>query len=178
MSTDVPNLPQDTPGDDQFLSDESWQPNKEDALLATESDDVLDEGLTAPDTDPLASLDLTESGQREGETWDDRLAREEPEVWEEQPPADASDQAGTGLSGEQPPHAESAVGTLVAAPDDDDPTDRPGEEQDVFAATAAGTGVQAPEEQAMHLEDQGIAVDEGGTIDPDGGDVTAAQDRP
>ncbi|MFD1506589.1 hypothetical protein FE374_15615 [Georgenia yuyongxinii] len=177
MSTDVPNLPQDSPGDDQFLSDESWQPNKEDALLTTDSEDVLDDGLTAPDTDPLASLDLTESGQREGETWDDRLAREEPEVWEEQPPADASDQAGTGINGEEPTGEESAVGTLVAAPDDDDPSDRPGEEQDVFAATAARTGNLAPEEQAMHLEDQGIAVDEGGTIEPDGEDVIAGEDR-
>jgi hypothetical protein len=176
MSTEVPDLPQDTPGDDQFLSDESWQPNKEDALIATDSDDVLDEGLTAPDTDPLASLDLTESGQREGETWDDRLAREEPEVWEEQPPADANDQAGTGLSGEQPAREESAVGSLVAAPDDDDPTDRPGEEQDVLATTAARAGDLAPEEQAVHLEEMGVAVDEGGTIEPDGDDVTG-QDR-
>lgn len=167
MSSDIPDLPQGSPGDDQLLSDESWQPNTEDALLGTD-DDVLDQGLTAPDTDPLASLDLTESGQREGETLDDRLAREEPEVWEEQPSDDASDMAGTGLSGEQPETRAAELGELAALPDDDDPSDRPGEEQDVLAVEAGSPGALSPEERAMHL-DEDVAVDEGGTIDPEPG---------
>jgi hypothetical protein len=171
MTTDNPSTPVSnggTPGPDQFLTDESWQPNKEDALLDTETDDVLDEGLTAPDTDPLASLDLSESGQAEGETWDDRLAREEPEVWEEQPDDDES-RAAPGPSGEEAPDVRegTGIGRLVAVPDDDGPEDLPGEEQDVLAEDAgvAGGGF-LPEEAAMHVEGEG-AVDEGGTIDPD-----------
>jgi Family of unknown function (DUF5709) len=170
MSTDLPSLPQDSPGDDQFLSDESHQPGEEDMLLGNPSEDVLDEGLTAPDDDPLASLDLTESGQREGETLDDRLAREEPETWEEQPGDDASPYAGPGLSGEAAPDgvSDAGVGRLVAAPDDDDPTDAVGEEQDVLAEDVGVDGARfMPEEAAMHVtEGQDIAVDEGGTIDP------------
>lgn len=167
MST--PSLPTGSPGDDQFLSDESWQPGEEDMLLDSPSGDVLDEGLTAPDDDPLAGLDLTESGQREGEDLDDRLAREEPEVWEDQPGADASPLAGPGLSGETAPDGatDTTVGRLVAEPDDDGPEDLPGETQDILAEDVGIDGARfMPEEAAMHLEDEG-AVDEGGTIDPD-----------
>lgn len=160
-----------SPGSDQFLADESWQPGEEDMLLDNPSEDVLDEGLTAPDDDPLAGLDLTEAGQREGETFDDRLAREEPEVWEEQPGADSSPYAGRGPGGEPAPDgaAEASVGRLVAEPDDDDPSDLPGEEQDVLAQDAGVGGARfMPEEAAMHLTDaDDVAVDEGSTVDPD-----------
>ncbi|WP_127132338.1 DUF5709 domain-containing protein [Georgenia sp. SYP-B2076] len=159
-----------SPGSDQFLADESWQPSEEDMLLDNPSDDVLDEGLTAPDDDPLAGVDLTESGQREGDTIAERVAREEPEVWEERP-ADDSPHAGPGTGGEPAPDGvdETSVGRLVAEPDDDDPSDTPGEMQDVLASDVGLDGARfMPEEAAMHLTDtEDVAVDEGGTIDPD-----------
>ncbi|MPV36545.1 DUF5709 domain-containing protein [Georgenia subflava] len=173
MSTENPEYEPTTgatPGDDQFLTDESWQPNKEDALLQTDSEDVLDEGLTAPDTDPLAGLDLTQEGQAEGETWDDRLAREEPEVWEEQPPAEAADLAAPGPSGEDAPEGadQTSVGRLVAEPDDDGPEDQVGEQQDLLAEdTGLSGGRFSAEEAAMHVEGENVAVDEGGTVEPD-----------
>ena len=167
-NSDTPVSGGGTPGAEQFLPDESWQPNKEDALLDVETEDILDEGMTAPDTDPLASLDLSESGQAEGETWDDRLAREEPEVWEKQPDDD-EDRAAPGLGGEEAPDVRegSGVGRLVARPDDDDASDEVGEQQDLLAQDAgvAGGGF-VQEEAAMHIEGEG-AVDEGGTIEPD-----------
>ena len=107
MSTDnadpTPNPA--VPGGDQYVPDESRQPGEDDMLLG--STDPLDEGLTAPDDDPLAGLDLTPAGEREGEELDDRLAREEPEVWEDEPAMnddpEASPQAGRGLAGEPAP---------------------------------------------------------------------------
>lgn len=171
MSTDNTDVnPSAGPGEDQYVPDDSWQPGEDDVLLDTPSGDVLDEGLTAPDDDPLAGLDLTESGQREGETHDDRLAREEPEVWEDQPAdADSSPYAGPGPSGEPAPDgaADTSVGRLVAEPDDDGPEDLPGESQDVLAEDVGVDGARfMPEEAAMHVEGEG-AVDEGGTIEPD-----------
>ncbi|GAA4417777.1 hypothetical protein GCM10023169_06590 [Georgenia halophila] len=175
MSTDhTEPTPQPTgPGEDQYVPDESWQPGEDDALLDHPSEDVLDEGVTAPDDDPLAGLDLTEQGQREGEDHDDRLAREEPDVWEDEPSSDddsdTSPYAGPGPSGEPAPDGvdDTAVGRLVSEPDDDEWTDEPGESQDVLAQDV---GVDAarfmPEESAMHTEEE-VAVEEGGTVEPD-----------
>lgn len=107
MSTDNadPNPNPAVPAADQYVPDESRQPGEDDMLLGAE--DPLDEGLTAPDEDPLAGLDLTPAGEREGEELDDRLAREEPEVWEDEPAMDddpeASPQAARGLGGEPAP---------------------------------------------------------------------------
>lgn len=93
MSTDNadPNPNPAVPAADQYVPDESRQPGEDDMLLGAE--DPLDEGLTAPDEDPLAGLDLTPAGEREGEELDDRLAREEPEVWEDEPAMDDDPEA-------------------------------------------------------------------------------------
>lgn len=151
-------VPEGTPGREQFATDTdtSWQPEKEEALLDTPAEDVLDEGLTAPETDPLAGLDLTPSGQAAGEDLDDRLAREEPEVWEKQPDPEAAQQVATGLAGEQGPHDETSVGRLTGTDDE-------------LTAEDAGHagGVPAPEEIAVVLEDESGAVDEGGSPEPE-----------
>ncbi|KAE8762914.1 DUF5709 domain-containing protein [Georgenia thermotolerans] len=178
-NTEIPST-EGSPGGDQFLADESWQPGEEDMLLDTPTDDVLDEGLTAPDEDPLAGEHLTPAEMEEGDTIDERVAREEPEVWEQQgPDAEASPHAGPGPMGEPAPDnvADAGVGRLVAEPDDDDPTDQVGEEQDVMAEDV---GVDAarflPEEAAMHITDgDDLAVDEGSSVEPDDADLDAAQ---
>jgi len=179
MSTDhTEPTPQPTgPGEAQYVPDQSWQPGEDDELVDRPSEDVLDEGITAPDDDPLAGMDLTESGQREGETHDDRLAREEPDVWEDEPTSegdpDASPYAAPGPSGEQAPDGatDTAAGRIVAEPDDDDPTDLPGEAQDVYGSDVGAAGARfGPEESAMAIEDKpggDVAIDEGGTAEPD-----------
>src|SRR5690606_22487715 len=136
-----------------------------------------DEGITAPDDDPLAGMDLTESGQREGETHDDRLAREEPDVWEDEPTSegdpDASPYAAPGPSGEQAPDSAAATvaGRLVAEPADDDPSGRPGEWQVGYGSDVAGAGARfGPAAPAKAIEDApggDVAIDEGGTAEPD-----------
>ena len=115
--------------------------------------------------------------------WDDRLAREEPEVWEQQPDADASPYAGPGLGGKSAPDnvTDAGVGRLVAAPDNDDPSDQVGEEQDVLAEDVGVDGARfMPEEAAMHVtEGDDLAVDEGSSIEPDDEDFTSGgADRP
>lgn len=149
-------IPEGTPGREQFDPEESWQPDKEDALLDTPAEDVLDEGLTAPETDPLASLDLSPSGQLQGEDLDDRLAREEPEVWEEEPDPEAGQYAATGLAGEPGPSDRVAPGRLEETGDD-------------LVADDAGYagGVPTAEESAMAMEEDSAAVDEGGSPEPE-----------
>lgn len=139
MSTDNadPNPNPSVPAGDQYVPDESRQPGEDDMLLG--SGDPLDEGLTAPDEDPLAGLDLSPAGEREGEELDDRLAREEPEVWEDEPAMDddpeASPQAGRGLAGEPAPSGGQAPEEAALRVDAD--------------------------------PDAEIAIDEGSSVDPD-----------
>ncbi|GAA1633136.1 DUF5709 domain-containing protein [Georgenia ruanii] len=178
-NTEIPST-EGSPGGDQFLPDESWQPGEEDMLLDTPADDVLDEGLNPPDEDPLAGEPLTQEDLVAGDTLDERVAREEPEVWEEQrPDAEASPYAGPGPTGEPAPDnvADAGVGRLVAEPDDDDPSDQVGEEQDVLAEDVGVDGARfLPEEAAMHVTDgDDLAVDEGSSVEPEDEDLTAAQ---
>lgn len=178
-NTEIPST-EGSPGGDQFLADESWQPGEEDMLLDTPTDDVLDEGLTAPDEDPLAGEHLTPAEMQEGDTLDERVAREEPEVWEQQrADAEASPHAGPGPMGEPAPDnvADAGVGRLVAEPDDDDPTDQVGEEQDVMAEDVGLDAARfLPEEAAMHITDgDDLAVDEGSSVEPDDAELDAAQ---
>ncbi|MFS3130603.1 DUF5709 domain-containing protein [Nocardioides sp. Bht2] len=62
------------------MSEDQLQP--EDTLLDRGVDDVLDEGYSPPDR-PRGSNDksVTALGELEGETLDERIAQEEPEVW-------------------------------------------------------------------------------------------------
>jgi hypothetical protein len=179
-NTEIPST-EGSPGGDQFLADESWQPGEEDMLLDNPTEDVLDEGVTAPDEDPLEGEHLTPAALEQGDTLDERIAREEPEVWEEQrPDAEASPHAGPGPMGEPAPDnvADAGVGRLVAEPADHDPTHQVGAEQVVMAEDV---GVDAarfmPEEAAMHVtEGDDLAVDEGSSVDPDDEELTAAQE--
>lgn len=64
------------------MSEDQLQP--EDSLVDRGVDDVLDEGYSPPDR-PRGTGDksTTALGELEGETIDERLAQEEPEVWED-----------------------------------------------------------------------------------------------
>lgn len=136
-----------SPDPAQFLDDESWQPDKEDGLLETDAEDVLDEGWVPPETDPLAGIDLSQRGQIAGEDLRGRLAREARDA--ERYPEDVDEEDDPDDVDDDP---DPTVGRLVALPDDDDLSDLPGEEQDVLAedAGAAGGDLSA-EELAMHV---------------------------
>lgn len=57
------------------------QAPQEDTLLDRDVDDVLDEGFTPPERMPASHrVGTTVGEQRDGETWDERLAQEEPEA--------------------------------------------------------------------------------------------------
>ena len=61
---------------------------KEDTLEQRGVEDLLDEGYSPPDRDPLRGVNLTEEETIAGESITERLDREEPEVWQEdQPPS-------------------------------------------------------------------------------------------
>lgn len=134
----------ETPGvDDGVVTAEgdSDQLPIEDTLLDRGVDDVLDEGYSPPEREPhhRASTPYEEAT---GERLDQRLAQEEPEVWDGARPARQDDRAG---------RLEVDV-------------DAEGKPNDVFAIDAgvAGAGASA-EESAMHV----VSGDVPGTEDDD-----------
>lgn len=110
---------------------------QEDTLLDRGVDNVLDEGYSPPEHPPGNRLE-THLDQALGERLDDKLAQEEPEVWdaldEPTPGASQADRAGRLAAAEPGPTGEAAVGTTA---------------RDVGIA---GSGATA-EEAAMHVVD-------------------------
>ena len=154
-----------SPDPGQFLDDESWQPDKEDGLLQTDADDILEEGVSAAEEYPLAGLDLSQRGQVDGEPLLGRLGREEPDDVDgdgDDEYEDAEELGGDDLDDD----ADRMVGRLVALPDDDDSTDLPGETQSILAQDAGVAGGDlSAEEAAMHVVGDdtrgGLTDDEG-----------------
>lgn len=127
------------------MSEDQLQP--EDSLDDRGVDDVLDEGISPPEKLRGAEDKATTArGQLEGETIEERLGQEEPEVWadaEQERDADILDGPVGGEVGTE------RTGRLVAQDDGS------GAEQDVFAEDEGidGAGASA-EEAAMHtIED-------------------------
>lgn len=64
----------------EYSVDDEDQLQPEDTLVGSLGEDVLDEGYTPPDREPVAAdFGLTAAEQRQGETLDQRLRQEEPE---------------------------------------------------------------------------------------------------
>lgn len=79
MKDDIGSTPEGTDGEYSLDEDDQLQP--EDTLIDRGIDDVLDEGYSPPDYPPKgATRGLTAREQREGETLDERLSEEEPDV--------------------------------------------------------------------------------------------------
>ena len=90
MSDDIGSTPEGSDGEYSLDDDDQLQP--EDTLDDRGVDDVLDEGYSPPDYAPKGAVHgLTAQEMREGETLDERLAEEEPDVG-------ASDPSETGES--------------------------------------------------------------------------------
>ena len=129
------------------MSEDQLQP--QDTLDDRGVDDILDEGFSPPERLRGSNLkDVTAAGELEGETIDERVAQEEPDVWDglqEELDADVVDGPVGGEVGAE------RTGRLVAG-DDGSGNLR---EDDRFAADSGidGAGASA-EEAAMHtIED-------------------------
>ena len=129
------------------------QATAEDMLVDRGVEDLLDEGYSPPERRP-ATHDVGTTGEelREGETWEQRLAQEEPEVdpyerAETEPPTKA-------WSGEtEQPRA----GRLVA-PDEGAHVDS--EKDEVAFDAGIDGGAASAEEAAMHITDENAVVAE------------------
>lgn len=127
------------------------QLQQDDTLLDRGVDSILDEGYSPPERQPSHHRLETELEQLEGESLDDRLAQEEPDVWETQ------DQPAT--SSAEPDRAgrlEAAETELSGAPAESVVA------QDVGIAGSAATA----EEAAVHVIDE--ELDERGADARDG----------
>ena len=127
------------------MSEDQLQP--QDSLDDRGVDDVLDEGISPPERlRGSDAKDVTPAGELEGETLDERLQQEEPEVWadvEAERDADILDGPVGGEVGDE------RTGRLIA------PDEGVGLEQDLYAEDEGidGAGASA-EEAAVHtIED-------------------------
>ena len=145
MTESTPRTRQDP---DQPGEGDTNQLPKEDTLEQRGVDDLLDEGYSPPDRDPLRGIPLTQEETLTGEDHATRLGREEPEVWE---------QGHRGSAEREPDRS----GRLTEIPEDS-----PDRDQDVVAQDAGvAGGAAAAEEAAMHTvdEDEAGLTDEGST---------------
>lgn len=83
MSEPAEDTPATSPDPEWPGEGDSNQLPKEDTLEQRGVDDLLEEGYSPPERDPLRGENLTEAELIEGDTHTERLEAEEPEVWEE-----------------------------------------------------------------------------------------------
>ena len=119
------------------MSGDQLQP--EDTLDDRGVDDILDEGISPPEAyRGVFDKDTTELGELEGETIEERLRQEEPEVWE------------AGLPDDVDTELEEPVGTEVG----DERTGRLKATEDGYDLAAEDEGIDgagaSAEEAAMH----------------------------
>jgi hypothetical protein len=114
----------------------------EDSLLDTRIDDVLDEGYSPPDREPSVHVP-TESEEARGESLDDLLSAEVPEVWAQEDD-NLFDESGEEVGGAR-------AGRLVGVGSDG----YSDTEKDLLAGDVGidGAGASA-EEAAMHVIDE------------------------
>ena len=122
------------PPSERYLSGEgdSNQLPREDTLIERGVDDILDEGYSPPDYPRGNRYGETALEELRGESLDQRLAEEEPDVW---------------VAGRRPPKGREPdrAGRIV----EDDDTWRA---QDIYAADAGvAGGAASAEEAAMHI---------------------------
>lgn len=128
----------DTDGADGVQS----QLTVEDELLDTRISDVLDEGYSPPDREPSVHVP-TQSEEERGESLDELLSAEEPEVWD-RPDANLFDETGDEVGDER-------AGRLVGVGTDG----YRDTEKDLLAGDVGidGAGASA-EEAAVHVIDE------------------------
>nr|WP_220458077.1 DUF5709 domain-containing protein [Actinotalea sp. JY-7876] len=133
------------------------QLQQDDTLLDRGVDSILDEGYSPPERRPQYHRLETEVEQLEGETLDERLAQEVPDVWETQdeprPSSDEPDRAGRLEAADSEPSGAAATSVMA---------------QDVGIAGSAATA----EEAAVHVVDEELdargATSDDGEVPPAG----------
>jgi hypothetical protein len=144
---------------DERMGDDVYQPDNEEqadaapldlenALDERDYDDILDEGYSPPEK-PLGSTKtgITAAEQREGESLDERLAQEVPDVG-----ADELDEIGDLPSGDgEPvdPQAGAMRSGRLVAPDEGAHED--GEKDLIASDVGIDAGAASAEEAAMHV---------------------------
>jgi hypothetical protein len=114
----------------------------EDALLDTRIDDVLDEGYSPPDREPSVHVP-TEAEQERGESLDELLSAEVPDIWAEDE-SNLFDESGEEVGGRR-------AGRLVGIGSDGFRDT----EKDLLAGDVGIDGAAASaEEAAMHVIDE------------------------
>ncbi len=134
---DYGDTPATSPDPEAVAEGDSNQLQQDDTLLDRGVDSVLDEGYSPPERPPNPNRLETHLDQELGESMDDRLAQEEPEVWDaEGRPAGAAapDRAGR-LAADDAESTGYAAGSVPA--------------DDVGIAGGAATA----EEAAVHVVD-------------------------
>lgn len=141
-----------TPDPETGAEGDTNQLQQDDMLLDRGVDSILDEGYSPPDRPPNAHRLETELEQYEGETLDERLAQEEPEVWEtaDLPGGSGADPGRAGRLTPADPEASGYATTSVIA-------------QDVGIAGSAASA----EEAAVHVVDDEPVDLEPGEETPD-----------
>ncbi len=153
MSEPAEDTPATSPDPQWPGEGDTDQLSKEDTLQQRGVGDLLDEGYAVPDRDPLRGENLTQADLIEGDTHEERLDSEQPEVWEE--PHEPA-----------PSREPDRAGRLVAATDE---YAGPGGErrQSVMAEDVGVAGGAAnAAEAAMRIRDEDDQIgltDEGGT---------------
>ncbi|MGV8976960.1 MAG: DUF5709 domain-containing protein [Cellulomonas sp.] len=116
---------------------DSDQLSMEDTLLDRGVDDLLDEGYVAPEQARANHYGETAWEELHGETLDQRLAEEEPEVWAAHPTSD-------------PSGAPDRAGRLVV----DDHAVKAGDNDEFVVDAGISGGAASAEEAAVHLIDE------------------------
>lgn len=148
---DSGGTPATTPDPETGAEGDTDQLQQDDTLLDRGVDNVLDEGYSPPERLPNRPRLETELDQERGERLDDKLAAEEPEVWETDPGPDAG--------AREPDRA----GRL--APADTDADGLPSADTMAVDVGISG-GAASAEEAAVHVidEEPGGAVPEDGPL--------------
>ena len=153
MSEPAEDTPATSPDPELPGEGDSNQLPKEDTLEGRAVDELLDEGYSPPERDPLRGENLTQAELIEGDTHAERLDQEEPEVWEEPQQPDPSREPDR--AGRLEADTEESVGAGGA------------KEQDVLAEdVGVAGGAASAEESAMRVRDEDDPIgltDEGGT---------------
>lgn len=90
MSTYDGDTPATSPAPETAAEGDTNQLDAQETLVDRGTEDVLDEGYVPPDRPPNPHRLETEVEQYEGETLDERLDQEQPEVWETDGPVPGS----------------------------------------------------------------------------------------
>lgn len=150
----------------------SEQLTEQDMLLDRGVDDLLDEGYSPPDREPAVEVP-TEAEERDGESLDDRLSEEVPDVGYVDPLDDPEVTGAAELGGGEEPEDDFEVGAQRSGRLTDGESDGINDtEKDLVAQDVGIDGAAASaEEAAVHTVDDEPSSDAGGTATdpyPDG----------